>query len=123
VSIRRVVPDFRSADPAADAAFYVDVLGFELQMDLGWVVSVGSTTNETAQLILMREDATAPVTPDATVEVADVDAVHERAAAAGCEIVHPLTDEPWGVRRFFVRAPHGAVINVMMHLPSTDGPA
>lgn len=29
----------------------------------------------------------------------------------GYEIVHPLTTEPWGVRRFFVRAPDGNVMN------------
>ena len=31
-------------------------------------------------------------------------------------MVYPLTDEPWGVRRFFVRAPGGHVINVAQHL-------
>jgi len=91
------------------------VIGLEIGMDLGWIVTVGSTSNETAQLILMREDATDPVLPDATIEVEDVDAVHARAVAAGCEIVHALTDEPWGVRRFFVRDPSGKVINVMTH--------
>ena len=34
---------------------------------------------------------------------------------AGDEIVHPLTDEPWGVRRFFVRDPDGNVVNVLSH--------
>jgi hypothetical protein len=29
--------------------------------------------------------------------------------------VHPLTDEPWGIRRFLVRDPHGNVINVVRH--------
>ena len=33
----------------------------------------------------------------------------------GCAIVYPLTDEPWGVRRFFVREPNGKVINVLSH--------
>ena len=33
----------------------------------------------------------------------------------GAEIVYPLTDEPWGLRRFFVRDPDGAVINVTQH--------
>ena len=37
-------------------------------------------------------------------------------AAAGAEIVYPLTDEEWGLRRFFVRDPNGAVINVTEHL-------
>ena len=35
--------------------------------------------------------------------------------ARGYEIVHPLTEEPWGVRRFFVRAPDGNVINMVSH--------
>jgi len=43
--------------------------------------------------------------------------VHGKAAEGGYEIVHPLTDEPWGVRRFFVRDPNGAVINVLTHKP------
>ncbi|WP_201754440.1 VOC family protein [Micromonospora rubida] len=37
------------------------------------------------------------------------------ALAAGAEIVHELTEEPWGVRRFFVRDPDGHVINVLAH--------
>lgn len=31
------------------------------------------------------------------------------------EIVHPLTAEPWGVRRFFVRALDGNVVNIANH--------
>jgi uncharacterized glyoxalase superfamily protein PhnB len=50
------------------------------------------------------------------IEVEDVDAVHAKAVDGGFEIVHPLSDEPWGVRRFFVRDPNGAVINVMQHV-------
>jgi catechol 2,3-dioxygenase-like lactoylglutathione lyase family enzyme len=33
----------------------------------------------------------------------------------GYEIVHPLTVEPWGVTRFFVRDPDGNVINIVSH--------
>jgi uncharacterized glyoxalase superfamily protein PhnB len=47
---------------------------------------------------------------------ASLDTVHAKAVDGGFEIVHPLTDELWGVRRFFVRDPNGAVINVMQHL-------
>ena len=28
-------------------------------------------------------------------------------------IVYPLSDEPWGVRRFFVADPNGVVINIL----------
>jgi uncharacterized glyoxalase superfamily protein PhnB len=64
----------------------------------------------------MAQDATAPVAPDVSVEVDDVDGAYAAARAAGHEIVHPLTDEPWGVRRFFVRDPHGKVINILGHV-------
>ena len=40
---------------------------------------------------------------------------HEEAQRRGFEIVHPLTTEPWGVRRFFVRAPDGNVVNIVSH--------
>lgn len=53
--------------------------------------------------------------PVASVEVDDVDAAYRAARAAGAEIVHELTDEPWGVRRFFVRDPAGHVVNILSH--------
>jgi catechol 2,3-dioxygenase-like lactoylglutathione lyase family enzyme len=121
LTIRRVVPNFRSSNPAASRPFYEGVLGLELGMDIGWIVTFVSPDNPTAQVSLIRADATSPVHPDASVEVVDVEAAHEKAVEQGCEIVYPLTDEPWGVRRFFVRDPNGAVINVMTHLRQQGG--
>jgi uncharacterized glyoxalase superfamily protein PhnB len=91
------------------------VLGLEVAMDLGWIVTYAAPGAPLAQLSVMREDAGAPVVPAVSVEVDDVDAAHAAAVSAGHEIVHPLTDEPWGVRRFFVREPGGAVVNVLAH--------
>lgn len=115
MAVRRIVPDFHSPDPGAGRAFYAEVLGLEVVMDQGWIVTYAAPGNPMAQLSVMREDAGAPVTPDASVEVDDVDAAHAAALRLGCEIVHPLTDEPWGVRRFFVREPSGRVLNVLAH--------
>ncbi|ONI70512.1 hypothetical protein ALI144C_48620 [Actinosynnema sp. ALI-1.44] len=39
--------------------------------------------------------------------VSDVDAHHERAVAAGAEITHPLTDQPYGSRDYSARDPEG----------------
>jgi uncharacterized glyoxalase superfamily protein PhnB len=47
--------------------------------------------------------------------VDDVDAAYAEACRRGYEVVHPLTHEPWGVRRFFVRDPNGVVVNVVGH--------
>ena len=115
MTVRRVMPDFQAEDPAASAAFYADVVGLEVVMDMGWIVTLAAPDNPAAQLSLMREDATAPVQPDVSIEVGDVDAAFAAAQHRGAEIVHPLTDEPWGVRRFFVRDPDGKVVNVLSH--------
>jgi predicted enzyme related to lactoylglutathione lyase len=113
--IRRIVPNLHGARPIDVKAFYEDVIGLELGMDLGWVTTYVSTANPTAQLSVIDEDPTATVRPDISIEVEDVDAVHAAAVARGVEIVHPITDEPWGVRRFFLRDPNGAVLNVLSH--------
>ena len=31
-------------------------------------------------------------------------------------VAYPLTDEPWGVRRFFVEDPGGTIVNVLAHI-------
>lgn len=63
----------------------------------------------------MTRDETVTVIPSVSVQVDDVDEAYAAAVCEQAEIVHPLTDEPWGVRRFFVRDPDGHVINVLSH--------
>jgi len=70
---------------------------------------------------VLARDATAPVVADLSVEVDDVDAAFAAARARGLPIEHPLTDEPWGVRRFLVREPGGRVINVLAHRTGAPG--
>jgi predicted enzyme related to lactoylglutathione lyase len=116
MGVKRIVPDFSSPDPAASRAFYEGVLGLEVAMDLGWITTFASPGNPTAQLSVLQQDASADVQADVSIEVDDVDAAHAAAVRLGCEIVHPLTNEPWGVRRFFVREPTGRVLNILAHL-------
>jgi catechol 2,3-dioxygenase-like lactoylglutathione lyase family enzyme len=115
MAVTRIVPDLKSHSPTEAAAFYVDVLGLEVVMDMGWIVTLAEPGNPKVQISLMSEDATAPVVPVASIEVDDVDAAYRLAEERGAGIVHPLTDEPWGVRRFFVRDPDGHVVNVLQH--------
>ena len=115
MSIRRVVPDITSERMDESRKFYTEFLGFEVAMDMGWIVTLASPSNPTAQITLLRGPASAAPNPDLSIEVADVDAVHAKAMALGFPIVYPLTDEPWGVRRFFITDPNGVVINVVSH--------
>ena len=109
------MPNIASDKLDACRDFYAGLLGFQVAMDMGWIMTFVSPSNPTAQVSVLREDASAPVVPQLTVEVADVDAVHAEAVRRGLAIVHPLTDEPWGVRRFFVRDPNRVVVNVVSH--------
>jgi predicted enzyme related to lactoylglutathione lyase len=95
--------------------FYTEFLGFDIGMDMGWIVTFVSPQNPTAQLTIMQAQPKAQ-SPVVSIEVADVDSVHAKAVAQGIKIVYPLTSEPWGVRRFFAADPNGVVINVMSHV-------
>ena len=116
MGVRRAVADFACRSLDMTKAFYSDVLGLQPVMDHGWIVTLADPEQPGAQLNLMTHDETAPVIPDVSIEVDHVDACYTAALRRGAQIVHPLTDEPWGVRRFFVRDPDGHVINVLSHL-------
>ena len=111
----RVIADLHVADLEAAKSFYTGFLGLGVEeFNLGWVARY--TSSETgANVQLVTRDATAPEDSVISVATDDVDAAYAEAQALGLEIVHPLTTEPWGVRRFFVCAPEGNVINVVHH--------
>jgi catechol 2,3-dioxygenase-like lactoylglutathione lyase family enzyme len=113
--IKRIVPDFQSEDPARGADFYAGVLGMRIVMDLGWIVTYAPPDNPDAQISVGRYDAAAHTLPDVSIEVDEVDTAYAAAQEQGCEIVYPLTDESWGVRRFFVRDPNGKILNILSH--------
>ncbi|WP_328771286.1 VOC family protein [Streptomyces sp. NBC_00286] len=117
MTVRRIVPDFPadSEESMAQNRDFYGRLGLEEVMNLGWVMTLASPSNPTAQLIFITEERTAPVVPDLSIEVDDVDAVYAEVVASGAEIVRDLRDEEWGVRRFFVRDPGGRVVNVLGH--------
>jgi len=115
MSIKRVVPDIVSDRIDESRKFYAEFLGFDVAMDLGWVLTFASPSNPTAQITLLRGSEKATGHPKLSIEVEDVDAVHAKAVALGLQIVYPLTEEPWGVRRFFVTDPNGVIINVLSH--------
>ena len=81
VTIRRAVPNISSDQPAETRDFFVDLLGFEVAMDLGWVATVASPTNPAAQVTIIGNDD--PAAPGISVEVDDVDAVHTRVVERG----------------------------------------
>jgi catechol 2,3-dioxygenase-like lactoylglutathione lyase family enzyme len=114
MTVLRVMPILTVPDPEAARDVYVRILGLREVMNLGWVVTLADDELR-HQVSLMTRDATAPVNPSVSIEVDDVDAAYRSAVEAGLTIVHPLSDEEWGVRRFFFADPSGNVVNVLSH--------
>ena len=113
MTVSRAVPNIKSDRPAETRDFFVNLLGFEVAMDLDWVMTVVSPTNRSAQVNIIGDDDMAA--PGISVEVPEVDAVHARAVEQDLEIAYPLRDEEWGVRRFMLREPSGTLVNVVSH--------
>jgi predicted enzyme related to lactoylglutathione lyase len=112
---RRIMANLRVADVEATKSFYTDYLGLSTEeFNMGWVARYTSPDTG-ANVQLVTRDATAPEDSVISVHTDDLEGAYEEAQKLGYEIVHPITTEPWGVRRFFVRAPDGNVINIVNH--------
>jgi lactoylglutathione lyase len=97
-------------------AFYEQLLDLEVVMDLGWIVTLASGASQTPQLSIACDGGSGTPVPELSIEVDDVDAIYRRAVSAKVEIVYGITDEPWGVRRFYLRDPLGRLVNILSHL-------
>ncbi len=118
MGVTRIVPDLSVADVGRANALYADLFDLDIAMDQGWVGNLGPRDAEAVQLQVVTTDVTAPCNPVMSVGVdsaAELDAVYTRVRAAGLDVVHPPTDEPWGVYRFFFRDLDGNVVNVVAH--------
>ncbi|WP_058049966.1 VOC family protein [Janthinobacterium sp. Ant5-2-1] len=115
MQVKRIVANFPASDPGLARKFYEEVLGLSLLMDHGWIMTYGSQTEMNVQVSFATEGGSNTAVPDLSIEVDDVDAAFERMSGAGFPIEYGLTDEPWGVRRFFVRDPFGKLVNILSH--------
>ncbi|QFT57436.1 Glyoxalase-like domain protein [Sulfitobacter sp. THAF37] len=116
MTVIRIVCNFASADVPGLAAFYRDLLNLNILMDQGWIITLGSGELGPVQLSVASQGGAGTPVPDISVEVDDVDEVHARARDMGVTVTYPLTDESWGVRRFFVVDPMGREINILSHV-------
>jgi catechol 2,3-dioxygenase-like lactoylglutathione lyase family enzyme len=121
----RVVPNISSTKPEETAEFFVSLLGFEIAMDMHSVITLTASDNFSAQINILRIESGASIgaevqhaalqPPQISIDVSDVDLVYQMAKDRDLDIRYPLTDEDWGVRRFFVAEPNGLTINILSH--------
>ncbi|MUL82763.1 MULTISPECIES: VOC family protein [unclassified Mycolicibacterium] len=119
-------------DPEASLAFYRDVLGFEVRLDVGggtmrWI-TVGPVGQPDTSIVLHPPAADPGITDDERRLIAammakgtyaiivlatkDLDATFEKLQATDAEIVQEPTDQPYGVRDCAVRDPAGTMIRI-----------
>jgi catechol 2,3-dioxygenase-like lactoylglutathione lyase family enzyme len=115
MTVRRIVANIATLDIDAAKRFYGDVLGLDKLMDMGWICTYGSDQRMTVQLSFMEEGGSGTPVPDLSIEVDDVEAVLKGMQEAGFPIEYGPADEPWGVRRFYVRDPFGRLVNILAH--------
>ena len=116
MKVKRIVANIDTRDVAAAKRFYQEVLGLKMLMDHGWLVTYGSAEKMTVQVSIASEGGSGTPTPDLSIEVDDLDAALKRVKQAGIPIEYGPAEEPWGVRRFYVRDPFGNLVNILVHL-------
>ena len=117
MEFRRITPDISSHRIAESKQFYGEFIGLRLAMDLGWILTYVSGSNPTAQINLLRTDQENIDNTHVaiSIESSDVKTLYEKAQTQNLDIIYPLTIEPWGVKRFFVKDPYGVTVNIMCH--------
>lgn len=116
MKVQRIVANIATDDPDAARRFYGDVLGLDVLMDMGWIITCGNDERMQVQLSAMSEGGSGTRVPDLSIEVDNVDEALRRIKAAGFEVVYGPVDEPWGVRRFYTRDPFGRLVNILTHV-------
>jgi catechol 2,3-dioxygenase-like lactoylglutathione lyase family enzyme len=118
-------PDIQTARLTESRDFYARLLGMEVAFDSDWYVLLRDPRRPRLQLAFVAAGhATVPAAFHGpargllvTVEVDDVDAVHERAVAAGVELAQELRDEEFGQRHFMAVDPNGLLVDVYQPIP------
>ena len=119
-------------DPDAALAFYRDILGFELRLDVGYAgmrwLTVGPAGQPDTAVVLHPPGANPGITDDERRTIAemmakgtyagvnlatpDLDGAFDQIQASGAEIVQEPTDQPYGVRDCAIRDPAGNLIRI-----------
>ncbi|GLZ59095.1 MULTISPECIES: VOC family protein [Micromonospora] len=119
-------------DPEASLAFYRDVLGFEVRLDVGYEgmrwITVGPAGQPSTAIVLHPPTANPGITDDerrtilelmakgsyfgVNLATTDLDATFAKLEASDAEVVQEPTEQPYGVRDCAFRDPAGNMIRI-----------
>jgi catechol 2,3-dioxygenase-like lactoylglutathione lyase family enzyme len=115
VKVKRIVANIGTPTVADAQRFYQRIFGLDLLMDHGWIATYGSAEKMNVQISFASQGGSGSPVPDLSIEVDDLAAALERVRADAIPLEYGPVDEPWGVRRFYVRDPFGKLVNVLAH--------
>lgn len=115
MGVKRVVVNVTTGDMAAARRFYGELLGMEVAMDHGWIITLVGAGQSRPQISFASEGGSGTLVPDLSIEVDDLHALLETLLAAGHQPEYGPVREPWGVERFFVRDSFGRLLNILQH--------
>lgn len=113
--VKRIVANIKTDDLAKGNHFYQDILELNVLMDHGWIKTLGTDEKAKVQISFAEQGGNETEVPDLSIEVDNVDEIYDKMKKAGFKMVYDITNEDWGVRRFFVKDPFGKVINILSH--------
>ncbi len=116
MAVKRIVANIAVASVEDVQGFYVDLFDLHVVMDHGWIATLASGLTAPVQISIASEGGSGTPVPDLSIEVDDVDAVYQRAKSLGHTVAYDQTDEPWGVRRFYINDPSGKLLNILAHI-------
>jgi catechol 2,3-dioxygenase-like lactoylglutathione lyase family enzyme len=115
MKIKRIVPNIAARDTAKAKAFYGELLGLTVAMDMGWIITFETDSTMQPQLSVAADGGSETAVPDMTLEVDNLEEALRRFREAGISLEYGPATESWGVRRFYVRDPFGRLLNIMVH--------
>ncbi len=115
MAVKRIVANVAADQTSTAKAFYGDVLGMNVVMDLGWIVTFAAEGSAVPQISVAIEGGSGTPVPDLSIEVDNLDDAYRRVQAAGFKVEYGPVTEPWGVTRFYVRDPFGRLVNILAH--------
>ncbi|MCM3238714.1 VOC family protein [Heyndrickxia oleronia] len=116
MKVKRIVYNIETKDISKAKYFYGEVLGLDQLMDMGFITTYGSHEKMDTQISFLSEGGSGTPVPDLSIEVDDLDHALTRVTEAEIPIEYGPVEEPWGVRRFYVRDPFGKLVNILTHL-------
>ncbi len=115
MAVKRIVANIATEHVEHAKPFYADILGLQVVMDFGWIVTFAGEGSAAPQISIAAEGGAGTPVPDLSIEVDDLDENHQRVLAAVLPVEYGPVKEPWGVTRFYVRDPFGRLVNILAH--------